>query len=403
MKDLFDRKPLPASNDEPMQTGRVFLLALAHFLNDTYNGFVAPLLPILMTRIGFGLTLAAALTSIQAVFNSLSQPLFGHFADKMKRPYMTILGPLVTAVFLGSIGLCKSYLAIVVVLIFSGLGTAAFHPQASVFASRASGNRKGLGMSIFVTGGSAGHSLGPIIILPIVTMLGLQYSTLTIFYGLVISLLVFIFIPPLATAPKHVPPLKMTIKTKHRNFVLFLLWIIVTIRAFIIVAFITFIPIYLHNKNLPLLLSGSAITFFELSGAAGALFGGAASDYFGRRNVIFLSVVLSLPFLWLFLYSNGFLSFLALALSGVILYSSIPVNIVMAQELFPNKANTVSSVMMGLAWGIGGLFVTPLGSLAERIGIGSALNLVVFVGIFAALAALMLPRIRREYVSVNNP
>jgi len=398
---LSFKKPLPSSEHEPMQMGRVLLLSFGHFVNDAYNGFVAPLLPILMIKLQFGLTMAAVLTSIQAVFNSLSQPLFGHFADKMRRPYMTIFGPLVTAIFLGSIGICQSYATIVIVLVFAGLGTAAFHPQSAVFAAQASGNRKGLGMSIFVTGGSAGHSFGPLIILPIVTTLGLGYSPITIIFGLIISALLFLFIPPLSKAPAHAQQERIALRSKHRNSALFLLWIIVTIRAFMIVGLITFIPIYLHEKNLPLIISGSAITIFELSGATGSLFGGALSDRFGRKTIIFLSVILSLPFLWLFIHLNGILSFLSLAVGGLVLYSSIPVNIVMAQELFPNRVNTVSSVMMGLAWGIGGLLVTPLGSLAEHIGLDNALNYLILTGVIATVAAALLPKARRNYIALN--
>ncbi|NOY60709.1 MAG: MFS transporter [Calditrichaeota bacterium] len=390
----MDKKPFPQSPDEPMQGGRVALLSAAHFVNDTYPGFVAPLLPLLMDKIGFGLTLAAVLTSIMAVFNSLAQPLFGHLADRMKTPYFTIFGPLVTAVFLGSIGLWHSYAALIVILVISGLGTSAFHPQTAVLTGVAGGNRKGLAMSIFVTGGSAGHSLGPIIIIPIVTYLGLKYSGLTIAYGLLMSFLLFRYLPNLPRSPMHTTHIGMSNQSPRRLLMLGLLWFIVTVRAFMVVGLITFIPIYLHNKELSLFLSGSAITVFEMFGALGSLMGGAMSDRYGRKLIIVISFVGALPCLWAFLHFTGFVAFLFLAMGGLILYSSISVTIIMAQELFPARVNTVSSLVMGMAWGIGGLLVTPLGALAEKTGIVPALDLLLGLGVFAVFAAFVLPETR---------
>lgn len=387
----MNKKPFPKSADEPMQAGRVGLLSAAHFVNDSYPGFVAPLLPLLMDKIGFGLTLAAVLTSIMAVFNSLAQPFFGHWADKMKTPYFTVFGPLVTAVFLGSIGLWHSYTALVIILVISGLGTSAFHPQTAVLTGMASGNRKGFGMSIFVTGGSAGHSLGPIIIIPIVTYLGLQYSVLTMTYGLLISFLLFRYLPNLPRPAFHVKHVDVGSQSPRRLLMLGLLWFVVTVRAFMVVGFITFIPIYLHNKELSLFLSGSAITVFEMFGALGSLMGGAMSDRYGRKLIIIISFAGALPCLWAFLHFTGFVAFLFLAMGGLILYSSISVTIIMAQELFPARVNTVSSLVMGMAWGIGGLLVTPLGALAERTGIVPALDLLLGLGVFAVFAAFLLP------------
>lgn len=383
-------KPLPAP-DEPLQPGRIALLSSAHFINDTYPGFIAPLLPLLMEKIGFGITLAAVLASIMAVFNSLAQPLFGHFADKMNKPHMVIWGPLVTALFLSMIGLAEHYWQVVVLLVISGLGTSAFHPQSAVMTGHASGNHKGFGMSLFVTGGSAGHSLGPIIIMAIVTCLGLEFSFITLSYGLVMVFLLFRYLPELPDVPMKKSRIKLTHQPTGKMLSLVLLWIIVTVRAFILTGFVTFIPILLHDKNFSLLLAGSAITLFELSGAGGSLFGGYLSDTYGRKVVIFVSFAASIPLLYLFLQGQQWIAFLALAGAGVIMFSSIPVTIIMAQELFPHRINTVSSLVMGLAWGIGGLLVTPLGAFAERTSIETALYSLLVLGLLALVATLFLP------------
>ena len=392
-KSLLKKQPvpLPVDSTEPMQKGRVFLLSAAHFVNDSYQGFIAPLLPLLMIKLDFNLALAGVLTAIQTVFSSLSQPLFGHISDKIRQPYLVILGPILTAIFIGMIGLLPSFESIIVILILAGIGTAAFHPQSSVYTACASGRQSGLGMSLFVTGGSAGHALGALIILPIVTTFGMKYSVITIAFGIIISFLLFRNLPVLPPISFHKKVQIIDVKAKKPGISLFILWIIVSIRAFIVVGFITFMPIYLHNKNVILLLAGSAITIFELSGAVGTLLGGPLSDRFGKKIIIILSTSLSLPFLWLFLHTVGLISFIFLGCAGFFLFSSIPVSIIMAQELFPKRISTVSSLMMGMAWGIGGLLVPPLGAVADQLGIGQALELLIYLGLLGAIASAFLP------------
>ena len=393
MKKIINsyKTPLPQSIQEPMQKDRVALLSAAHFINDIYPGFVPPLLPLLMSRVGFGLAAAGALISIMTVFNSLVQPLFGHYADRSKSPYLIIFGPMVTAVFMGLIGLFNTYESILLFVILSGLGTAAFHPQAAVYAGRAGGNRAGLGMSIFVTGGSAGHALGPLIIIPIVTLWGLESAITTVVFGMAISALLFYTMPKLRyTSAKDNFQIVQNGYARPRYAIVFL-WIIVTIRAFIICSFITFLPIYLHNKSYSLLLSGSAITVFEMSGSAGSLIAGSMSDIFGRKKIIVYSLAFALPCLFFFLKFTGVLSFLFLAAGGLFIFSSVPVAILMAQELFPARVNTVSSFMMGVSWGVGGLLVAPFGLLADKIGIHDAMMALLYVGALGAVAALFLP------------
>ncbi|MBN2000874.1 MFS transporter [candidate division KSB1 bacterium] len=390
------RTELPKNHLEPIQWRRVFLLSSAHFVNDSYHGFVAPLLPVLMTTLGLSLTYVGVLTSIQALTSSLSQFAFGHFADRIKSPWMVVTGPVVTATFLGLIGILKKYELIVIVLIFAGLGTAAFHPQGAMFAAKASGRQRGLGMSIFVTGGSAGHAMGALIILPIVTFWGMQYSVVTISFGILISILLFINLPSLPQSPisshKSENPVLPIVSKKP----LILLAFIVTIRAFMIVGFITFIPVFLHSRNVSLLLSGSAITVFELSGAAGALLGGPISDRIGRKPVILYSLLLPIPLLYLFTISFGIIAFLILGLAGLLLHSSIPVAIVLGQDLYPQRVNTITSVLMGVAWGLGGLLVSPLGMFADRYGLQSALQILTLFGLTAVFASLFLSETKKN-------
>src|SRR5712692_6605149 len=140
---------------------RLALLAAAHFSIDAYSSFFSPLLPLLVTRLHLSLTRVGALVALASVASSFSQPLFGFLSDRVHRPWFVAVGPPVAALFLSAIGLAPSFGGLVALLVLGGIGVAAFHPQAAVLASGLSTSRS-LAMSVFVTGGTLGFSLGPL-------------------------------------------------------------------------------------------------------------------------------------------------------------------------------------------------------------------------------------------------
>lgn len=374
-----------------MQTGRVFGLSMGHFINDMYVGFLAPLLPLIIDRLGISLTLAAMLTSVLSISTSLGQPATAFFADKIRRPYLAAAGPIMTAIFFSAIGLVHSYAMLIVILVLGGIGTAAFHPQAATYVGKCAGRQSGTAMSIFVTGGSAGYYTGPIVIMGIITWLGLEYSFISILPGILISMLLFLILPKLSHAPNRHKQVHGNAHIPHQIRALIFLYLISMIRSFMISGFNTFIPIYLEQQNVDPMLYAGALTAFGMPGAVGSLLGGALSDRFGRRTMIFTSIAVALPFLTLFLTLTGFWSIICLSVAGFAIFSSIPVVIIMAQELMPARINVASSLVMGLSWGVAGLLVTPLGAIAEKIGLNQALYGLIAVGAAACLMTFFLP------------
>jgi len=385
----------PRNGDlKPRRT--ILLLSMGHFANDAYPGFIAPLQPLLMQQANYGLTRAGLLTSIASVSGSIMQPLFGLWADKLRRPWLVIFGPLVTALLFGSIGWWHNWYGLAAVILLGGLGTAAFHPQAAALAGKAGKEvkgRSGLIMSLFVTGGNAGHALGPVIILSVVSLWGLRYSMVTAVLGIGVSLLLWFKLPqqPMPREQRGRTPLSWAWIRSGRFGSLALIWLVVVMRSFVVNGLLTFAPIYLTGRGHSIMTAGSANTLFEISGAFGSVLGGALSDRIGRKEVIALSMAGAFPTLWLFLHSSSLLSLVMLAAGGFFVYSSISVNIIMGQDLFPRQAGTISSLMMGMGWGIGGLCVTPLGAVAERIGVEAALNGLIFVTLAGLAAALFIP------------
>ncbi len=368
---------------------------MGHFINDMYVGFLAPLLPLIMSKTGISLTMAAGLASILSIATSLAQPAFGHLADKTRRPYFAALGPIITAIFFSAIGWANSYAALVAIIIAGGIGTAAFHPQSAALVGKSSGWQSGLAMSIFVTGGSAGYYVGPILIMSIVTWIGLEFSFISVLPGVLITLFLLMTLPQLKLSPRQHAKLNGAVAVPHQARAIIVLFFISMLRSFLISGFNTFIPIYLEAQDVAPMLYAAALTVFGMPGAVGSLLAGGLSDRYGRRTLIFASIALALPFFALFLLCDGILAIVCLGVAGFAIFSSIPVVIIMAQELFPGRVNTASSLVMGLSWGIAGILVTPLGALAERIGISHALSLLIGLGVIACVLVFFLPETKR--------
>ncbi|MFQ5794334.1 MAG: MFS transporter [Candidatus Bipolaricaulia bacterium] len=374
----------------------VALLAVGHFITDSYGGFLAPLLPLLVVKFDLSLALSGALASTLSFSSSLIQPVYGYLADRSRTRSFVVFGPLLAALSLSTIGLAPSYPWLIGVVLLGGVGIAAFHPQAAVMAGQRSGSQRGLGLSIFSAGGTVGYATGPMIILPIVFAYGLDRTYLAILPGVIIAVLLYRFAP--STTPASVAEgeedgsfrLRVVVRPHLKS--LLLLWAIAALRSMTAMGFATFLALLFEERGASLMIGGAAITVFLASGAVGGPLGGYLSDRLGGWWVVLLSLVFPVPLLYLFLHGSGTGALILLALAGMTLLSSIPVNIVMAQELVPQSAGTVSSLMMGFAFGTGGLMLPLIGILADAIGVTGALYLVAAIPVLGVLLVLKLPR-----------
>jgi FSR family fosmidomycin resistance protein-like MFS transporter len=290
------------------------------------------------------------------------------------------------------IGLAPNFWALACLLACGGIGIASFHPQSAAMTSFASRNRRGLGMSIFVTSGTIGYSLGPIFITYAVEYFGLEHSYLVMIPGVLVFLSLYCLLPSLEHSSKTIGggSLRWSLGRYWRP--LLLLYLLVVIRSAVQICFVSFLPLYLSHRGLTAIAAGKLTSLFLFFGAIGGFSGGTLADRFGERNVISFSMLFSTPFLLVFLLTDGTPSYLMLALGGVVLLSTVPVNVVMAQELIPQSASVVSALMMGFAWGMGGMMVPIIGKIADVSGLKKALKLVVLLPTFGFLLSLLLPK-----------
>lgn len=380
-------------------TPRLFLLSLAHFTSDAYSSFLSPLLPLFVAKLHLSLSDVGALVALSSATSSLSQPLFGAWADRLRRPWFVAFGPLLTAVFMSVAGAAPSFTSLVLVVLTAGLGSAAFHPQAAALAG-AEGQVRSKSMSMFVTGGTVGFMAGPLVAVAVATRLGLEHMWMVSIPGVVVGLALIAWFLRVPIAP-HVhdrPKLSELLPVWRPLTLIYLCGVFRTIVSF---GFMTFLSLYLHRLGLSVTAGGLVITAFVAGGAAGGLCGGLLAERWGGRQVLVLSFLVSLPLLVGFLLLPIGPGIVSLVLGGAALQSALPVNVTMGQELSPRHTSTVSSLLMGVAWGTGLLLVAPLGVFADHSGLKAALLLASSMSACGAITALALPQRRATLVAVG--
>jgi FSR family fosmidomycin resistance protein-like MFS transporter len=365
------------------------LFCLGHFLVDLYSGALGALQPVLHSRLGLSFTQAGLLGGVLVCSSSTMQPLYGYLSDRFRSRLFAALGPLVSGVFISAMVLAPGYTALLAMVWLGGAGIASFHPQAAANAIAGVEKNRGRAMSIFICSGSLGLAIGPLFFSALAGVNRVHWGAIP---GVVATLLMLAFMPPLAErAPGRDrfdwAPLRAVWKPMT------ILYFLVFIRSIVQITFGQFLPLFLHTERGYTLGAASlTLTIYLTGGTLGGLAGGNLADRFGGRRVILVSMIGSVPFLLLFLLTRGALSAAGLFLGGLLLLFTVPVNVIMAQELAPTQAGTVSALMMGFAWGMAGLIFIPLtGWIADVWSMQAAFAGLVLTPLLGFLLALKLP------------
>jgi FSR family fosmidomycin resistance protein-like MFS transporter len=368
----------------------VLVLASVHFLVDAYGNVLVPLLPLLITKLGLSLAAVGTLQMCFQIATSFAQLGFGHIADRWRPRVLLIAGPIVSLAVLPLVGLSTSVWMLAGILVVGGLGGAAFHPPAAALVHRVSGERQGFAMALHITGGSLGTALAPLAFAPAAQYFGLASTALFLVPAAVA--LVFLL--------RSIPRLERSHGQRaERGFAalrpyarpLTLLYVIVVLRTLTAMSFTTFAPIMLTRRDMTVAQAGFAVAAYLFASSVGGFLGGPLADRYGARVVIFASLASSVPFLAAAPWLSGWMLVAVLAAGGFLLQSTLPVNVTFAQTIAPISAATVSSLMMGFAWGTGGLMGPLVGLVADRIGIEQALSVLAAAPLLAAALAMPLP------------
>ncbi|MBE0446934.1 MAG: MFS transporter [Actinobacteria bacterium] len=368
----------------------VTLLSVCHVINDSYMNLFPPLLPFIIPALGLSVSAVGWLMTFFSVTSSLSQLAIGYLTDRLGGRFFILLGPLVAAIFMSSIGLINNYVLMAIALSLAGLGIAAFHPPASALVGSIAESRSGRAMSLFTLGGNLGWAVMPLLAVPLVSKFGLTATPVLAIPGLIAIALLYTLAPPLSPGHPDANSSFMSIIRVQPRVFLCLLGT-VAFRSLSFFGLITFLPKFLSDHGFSPVAGGMLLSILALSGALGGLLGGFLSDSWGRKPIIIGSLFLTVPFLNIFLLSSGWLMSLWMALAGASLLASFSVTVVAAQEIFPDNKAVASSLALGFGLGLGGLGVGLIGMLADSVGLDRAIAFISFLPMVAAAFAFGLP------------
>ena len=376
----------------------VLVLATTHFVVDGYGNILAPLLPLLIPQLQMSLAGAGTLQMCFQLAASVAQLGFGHIADRWRPRVLLLAGPVVGVTVLPLIGMAPNAWILALFLVLGGLGGAAFHPPAAALVHRYAGRHRGLAMSFHITSGTIGQAMAPLAFAPFVQRYGLRALPWLMIPA--VALLAGVLLRKLPSVERLHDKDEAGGLRALRPYArpLMLLYMIVVLRTLTAISFSTFLPVMLTRRGMTIAEAGTAASVYLVAIGAGGFFGGPVADRFGARKVIILSLVSAVPFMAFAPLLEGWHVVAVLAVGGFLLQSTLPVNVTFAQMIAPISAATVSSLMMGFAWGMGGLIVPFVGMLADRIGIERTLVTMSVIPLVAAALALPLPSAQTPHV-----
>ena len=377
----------------PLISSSLLLLCLGHFSVDFYSGALATLQPLLVERYSLNLSQVGTLSGVFMLGSAVCQLFFGMISDRLPSRLFVVLGLLTAGVFLSSLGLARGYGELLMLALVGGMGVAAFHPLSTSQVTVNAGVRRGLVMSIFITSGMVGLSLGPTFFSFLAQWLGLDRLSLAALPAIVVAGFLFWSLPAsLNSGHQDKPPFDWE-PFRRQWKPLLLQYMLVVLRSVVHLGVAQFLTIYLYTQRGFTLGQASLwLTVFFASSAVAAMIGGSIADRVGGRQVVLFSMIASVPFWALFLATTGWPSLVGLFFGALILLLTNPVIIVMAQELVPTQAGTASALVMGFGWGMAGItFVPMIGWLADRVGLELVLWGVILLPLAGFLLALKLP------------
>jgi MFS transporter, FSR family, fosmidomycin resistance protein len=355
---------------EGFQRGRVITISASHFIHDIYTSFLAPALPLLIEKLSISYGLAGLLAVIQRL-SSILNPLVGIIADRPIMKYMVILSPAITAISMSLIGVAPGYIFLAIILFVSGLSSTMWHIPTPVLVKNLSGKRTGKGMSYYMLGGELARTVGPLVILGVIELWGLEGTWKMMPLGIAASIVL------------HFNFRRANLKNAQRTKSEGSYWLILKkfMPAFILTggytlfqagmkASLTFyLPTYLTDgQDQSLVFADISLAILQLAGAAGAYFAGTLSDKLGRTRTLMIISIATPLLMLLFMSLDGYWVIPVLIPLGFFLFAPISVMLAMVQDLNTAKKAFVNSIYMFINFFISSLIIPMVGVLTDKFG-----------------------------------
>jgi FSR family fosmidomycin resistance protein-like MFS transporter len=372
------------------------LLSLGHMVTDINQGALPVLLPFVKEALQISYTKSGLILLLANLASSIIQPAFGHLSDRHPQGWFLPGGIFLASIAFSLTGFAWNYEVLVLLVILSGMGIASYHPEGYRTAHFFTGRRKATGMALFSVGGNLGFSLGPLMVTYVVTYWGLKGTGLFSIPGIV-TVILFLFSLTWLTSPIGSSALGQEGQAKSRvlsgsGLGLVLLILAVTMRSWIQVGLMTYIPFYYINYlKGDAIYAGQLVFIFLMAGAVGTLVGGPLADRWGHKNFLLISMAVTFPLIVGFLKVSGWPIAIFLGLAGFVSVTSFSVTVVMAQEMLPQNIGVASGLMVGFAIGTGGIGVTLLGYIADLWGVPVALDAIGLMPLVGFLITCFIP------------
>jgi FSR family fosmidomycin resistance protein-like MFS transporter len=392
-----DLTPGAAASAAAMGPAYVVLagISFSHFLNDTMQSLIASVYPILKDNYALDFAQIGLITLAFQFTASLLQPVIGHFTDKKAQPFSLSIGMGFTFFGLLLLSAAHHYGIILIAAALVGLGSAVFHPESARIARLASGGRYGFAQSVFQLGGSFGTSMGPVLAALIVVPFGqpsIAWFSSIAFLAIVVLWRIGLWYRPQIAAKKFASVERHPDAPDSRRVKIALVVLVALLfsKQLYVSSLSSYYIFYLIEKFQVSTQAAQLYLFiFLAANAVGAFFGGPLGDRFGRKYVIWFSILGALPFTLALPYAGLFASAVLTVFIGFIISSATSSIIVFAQELMPHRFGMISGVFFGFAFGIGGLGAAVLGKVADHTGIAFVYQVCAFLPAIGLLAVFL--------------
>jgi FSR family fosmidomycin resistance protein-like MFS transporter len=377
----------------------IFALTLVHFTGDFYSAFTTPLFPAFMEKLHLSLAQIGFIAGINRFLSFIVQPVAGYLADRYQGRAIIFCGLFMTIFFIPLSGIADNYWVLLLFISLGSVGSSLFHPSVAGMIPLYSGHRKSFSMSLFNTGGTLAFAFGPFLITSIVAAWGLEAMP----YTMAVGLAVIVYLRFVVPAPKSEGMSKTgffgTLKTQFGPVwkSIFLIWLVMVLRAIVGQSFMTFMPVWLVSRGHSLVSSGVMITLFTLAGTISGLLAGLMADRVGPKPIFLFSHFLMTPALLSLLSLSDAWVYIGVFSAGFFVLATLPLGVTMAQELAPGGRSMVSSLMMGLAFGLGGAMAPLVGKLADIYSVSTVLWGLAFIPLLTLPLIILFPKQQRQW------
>lgn len=388
----------------------LIIISISHFLNDMIQSVVPSIYPILKDKYSFSFAQIGVITLVFQMTSSILQPFTGLYADKRPQPYALSFGMCFTLAGLVMLAYACQYTLILLAVSVVGLGSSVFHPTASRVAQLASGGRKSLAQSIFQVGGNGGAAVGPLLAAMVVLPFGQEaiawFSAAAVLAAVLLVRVGAWYGARIAyakTIRRRQPMLAANLSKRSKYKALLILVVLVFSKYFYTSCITSYFTFFLIDKfGVTVGFSQICLFAFLAAFAIGTVAGGMFGDRFGRKYVIWFSILGAAPFSLLMPYVNLAWTVIFAFMAGLIIASAFSSIVVYATDLMPDKVGLIAGVFFGLMFGLGGLGSAFFGWLADLTSIDYVFRVSALLPLLGFIAGFLPDLQKRQLRNVDD-